>query len=77
MLGESLSTRGAPGNVFELSPQGVMVGTEIPYAAFHQAGTGKMPSRPIVGLTGQRQSAIVDKLNQYVLEQVHAAALDG
>lgn len=65
-LMESLTTEGAPGNVFEVGPNSLTVGTEVYYAPFHQFGTRKMPSRPVVGLSWDMQSQIVDRLNTYV-----------
>lgn len=40
-LGESLSERGAPGNIFEAGPDSVTVGSSIFYAPFHQHGSRK------------------------------------
>lgn len=74
-LRESLATRGAPGNVFEVAPDRLQVGTSLFFAFFHQGGTKKMPARPIVGVSWQRRSAIVQRLVEFVNSQVKAAAL--
>ena len=44
---------GSPGQVFRLEPDGITVGSAIPYAEFHQAGIpGRMPARHIVPSDG-------------------------
>lgn len=62
----STTVRGAPGNVFEVGPNSLTVGTNDPKAVFHQFGTRKMPARVIVGLSWDRQSQIVNRLNTYI-----------
>lgn len=75
-LATALAERGAEGNIFELSPTGISAGTDLYYAGFHQDGTRKMPARPIVGLTRDRQSNVLRTINEFVIEQVRAAALN-
>ncbi len=41
LLYYSLSGRGMPGNIFQIMPTQLTVGTNIFYAIFHQKGTGK------------------------------------
>ena len=67
-LAQSLASRGAPGNVFEVSATTLEVGTEIAYAGYHQRGTRKMPRRPIVGFTWRRRAALVKRMADYVRE---------
>lgn len=76
-LAESLMERDAAGNIFEVTPRGVKVGSSIFYAGWHQDGTPHMPARPIVGLTRNRQTALVKRLNDYIFEQVKQAGLNG
>jgi phage gpG-like protein len=40
------------GQVFEYAVGSITVGTDIPYADYHQNGTAYMPPRPIVPLSG-------------------------
>ena len=77
VLGESLASKTAAGSIFRVTPQGVSVGTSLFYAGWHQTGTPKMPARPIVGLTWYRRSALVARLNDYVLDQMKQAGLNG
>ena len=39
-----------------------VVGTNMPYAAFHQTGTQKMPARPIFGLSNKDTADIQDSV---------------
>ena len=77
----STSQRGTPGNIFDVQPMRLTVGTATPYAVFHQLSTRKMPARAIIGLTSQRlgfkgqSGSIVGMLNQYVQSRVRAAGL--
>ena len=65
-LRESLTIRGGVGNVFEVSPDRLRVGTSLFFAFFHQDGTQKMPARPLVGVSRQRRSAIKQRLVEFV-----------
>jgi len=76
LLLRSLSFQDAPGNVFIVRPASLVVGSEIFYAGYHQTGTPKMPARPLVGLSRKRQSGIVQRLNDYIQDQIRQAGLD-
>jgi phage gpG-like protein len=49
-LRRSLTDRFGPNAVYEEEPQSLLLGTNIPYATYHQYGTSKMPARPPIGL---------------------------
>ncbi len=49
-LKASLTRQGAPGNVLRITPEYVEMGTDIPYAGYHQHGTDKMTDRPPLAL---------------------------
>ena len=49
-LRRSLTDRFGPNAVYEEEPQSLLLGTNIPYATYHQYGTSKMPPRPPIGL---------------------------
>ena len=74
-LANSLSSRDAPGNVFETTATGLRVGTNWPTASYHEYGTRTMPPRPLVGLTRERSQAMVRAVGDYVREQARAAGL--
>ena len=46
----SLVSVGGPGNINEVESRGMLFGTEVEYALFHQTGTQRMPARPPVGM---------------------------
>jgi phage gpG-like protein len=50
-LFQAVTTRGAPGGVYEESEDSLTLGTSIPYARYHQEGTLRMPQRKIYDLT--------------------------
>lgn len=52
--------------VKEVRPDGVTVGTSLPYAGYHQTGTKKMPMRRVVGLSWARRSLVVRRLADYI-----------
>lgn len=78
-LGESLASKTAEGSVFKVTPNGVSVGTSIFYGGIHQSGSrdGKIPARPIVGLTWYRRSALVARLNDFIFNELQNAGLNG
>lgn len=47
-LAESLAEKDAPGNIFMVGPNSLVVGTSIFYAAFHQSGSKKQTLRTTV-----------------------------
>lgn len=51
VLLRSLVSGEAPYSVEEIEPKDMWVGTSVPYAAFHQTGTRKMPARPLIAIT--------------------------
>jgi phage gpG-like protein len=57
---ESLVTIGGDGNISETSHRGMLFGTDVEYAIFHQEGTSRMPARPPVGLSETTLQTIVD-----------------
>jgi len=79
-LEESLTVRGALGNVFEVRPDGLTIGTRIPYAKYHQhanywntgKGGSRLPRRTLVGLTDTMKTLVVNRLATYVRAQLTA-----
>lgn len=74
-LRESVVERGAPGNVFDVRADGLTVGTDDWRAGWHQWGTSRMPARPMIGISWQRRSGLVDRLNTYIQSQARAQGL--
>jgi phage gpG-like protein len=53
-------------HVEQITSTSLTIGTNYFTAPFHQLGTARMPARQVVGLSWNRQSAIVKRLNDYV-----------
>lgn len=47
------------------------VGTNVPYAIFHQGGTSRMPARPIIRLSSKDRAAMTLMVHRYLVD--HAA----
>lgn len=83
-LYEGVTERGAPGNVFEVGPNYLVIGTTVPYAIYHNSSAPRksnLPRRPIIGLSNERkgwaghESTIITRLREYVNAQIQAAGL--
>ena len=61
-LRESLVSVGAPGNISEVTATGVLFGTNIEYAMFHQTGTSHMPARPPMGISEKTLDKLCDRI---------------
>jgi phage gpG-like protein len=53
-LARSLAEPGAQGAVEIRDARSLTLGTRLPYAAFHQFGTRRMPARPLIVLSAAR-----------------------
>jgi phage gpG-like protein len=52
-----------------VTPHSVSIGTEVPYARFHQYGTRRMPARPPIMPASPRLSRMArDEVSRYVVE---------
>lgn len=65
-LAESLASRDAAGNVFEVTATSLRVGSADRTANYHQRGTRRMPRRPIVGINFRRRAEIVRRIGDWV-----------
>ncbi len=54
-LRNSLTIPGAEGNINEITDTSMIVGTNIPYAIYHQKGTSRMPARPPIRLSEEQK----------------------
>lgn len=76
-LKASVLMRGAPGNVYSVNKTSLTMGSTYPTAVFHQFGTRKMPARTLVGLSWNRRSGIVARLNDYIQQTIAQSGLSG
>jgi phage gpG-like protein len=81
----SLTDAGAPGHVEETDGQTLTLGRRLPYAIYHQTGTGTgygqtflpgsakgrrgMPMRPLIVLTPERSDQWTELIRQHLEEQ--------
>jgi len=59
-----------PWSVKDIQPLGATFGTRIPYAAYHQTGTRKMPARPLVQLTEDQKTRWTKIIHRWLVEKV-------
>jgi phage gpG-like protein len=64
-LRSSLTSEGAGERATEVE---LRFGTDVPYARFHQFGTGKMPARPILGIPSEVDQGVGDVLASMLAE---------
>lgn len=50
--------------VYEITRRGMTVGTDLPYAKYHQRGTGSMPARPLMGTPREADTRQFEKILQ-------------
>jgi phage gpG-like protein len=65
-LFNSLTTLGAPDQVFESDKLSMIFGTRVPYAAKHQLGEGRVPQRRILSLTVKDRLAIRNLVREHI-----------
>lgn len=65
-LKASLLSADAPQAIFRPSATGLEIGSSVPYALYHQTGTGRMPQRPPLRVDAAFMAAIGKALQVYV-----------
>lgn len=65
-LRESLTMMGGY-NIRDVEPLSVTLGTMMPYAKWHQRGTGRMPQRRVIDLTEDDKSRWVKIIQAYLV----------
>ena len=69
------SLMGGAGAVREITPTSLIVGTSIPYAAFHQHGTSRMPMRKIIDVPVEVRWRWAKMVHLYLVEKAHEVGL--
>jgi len=67
-LRASLTNKGGPDNVLQITPTMLAVGTVVPYAIRHQLGLGNLPMRKIIELTADQKLRWVQILHKYMYD---------
>lgn len=64
--------KGGTGNITRITPTEGEFGSNISYGVFHQAGTGRMPRRTVIEITGEQEArytrVAVDFINRRARE---------
>jgi phage gpG-like protein len=66
-LRSSLVKPGAEGNIEEITPTSMTLGTSIPYAGFHQRGTRRMPARKVIDLPNRMMTRWARMTEEYLM----------
>jgi phage gpG-like protein len=69
-LRTSLVDIGGEGNVSAVSSHGLLYGTDVEYAIFHETGTATMPARPIMGMSEELVDKLAGKVADVTADQV-------
>lgn len=69
------SLTSTPLAVQEIGLMEMTIGTDVPYAIFHQAGTAKMPARPIIALNPQDRIEMTKILQEYLVAEMKGATV--
>lgn len=76
-LNESLAVPGAAGNVFEVAPDHVTVGSDVEYAKYQHFGTRRgLPARRLIGLSWETRSYALRAVADLVRERARNAGFD-
>lgn len=66
-LMRSLTIAGDENEIVDIQPQALTFGSSLPYAAFHQVGTSRMPARPPLAFTETAKRRIVKVIQRYIV----------
>jgi len=75
-LYSSITQKGGPGNVEVITPNSLTIGSTYPIAGYQHYGTARMPARQLLGINWQRQSLIVRRVGDYVMNEARRVGLD-
>jgi len=64
----SLTEPGADGSIKVINKLSLEIGTSVPYAGYHQRGTGKMPKREPLRVTRKQARLWVSMINKFLLD---------
>lgn len=63
----SLTIKGDPNQVLEITGQSLLFGSSLPYAEYHQTGTATMPMRRPLAFTQQARVGMTKILQRWIL----------
>ncbi len=62
-------TKGNPWTIEKIEPLQVTLGTKVPYALYHQRGTGNMPKRPVIAVPETQRTRWHKIIQRYLVQQ--------
>lgn len=68
-LMRSLTTPNAQDAIRDITGRKMTLGTDTPYAGFHQTGTSRMPARPIIRLTAANRDRWTRIIHHHLVAQ--------
>jgi phage gpG-like protein len=68
-LRKSLTNKTSPDAIFEFDADSMFFGTRVPYAAFHQTGTRRMPARKPVELSERSRRKVVKIIQAVIMDR--------
>lgn len=74
MLRDSLTTREGAFSRFGLQPKRLEMGSSVPYGAYHQTGTSRMPARPPVKLTEKQKTEWMKYIHEHIVKAWRGAS---
>lgn len=66
--------QGGGGHIRKVSPRSMTWGSEVPYGRYHQAGSGRLPRRPILRLTGDVKDQWERIIHKFIIDSVRESA---
>lgn len=55
-------------SIRNISAKRMELGTDVPYAKYHQGGTSRMVARPVIRLTGANKASWTRMIHRYILK---------
>ncbi|WP_397570658.1 phage virion morphogenesis protein [Schlesneria sp. T3-172] len=69
-LASSLIDVDGPGNINATNSHGLMFGTDVEYAIFHETGTSRMPARPAVGMSDETLDDLCERVARATIDSL-------
>lgn len=67
-LEKSLSQRGAPEQILDVTDDHLLLATTLQYAAYHVTGTGRMPARPPLTIPAKHAAEYTEDIKDYIFD---------
>lgn len=71
----SLTSSTAPGAVYQPKPKSLTIGSSVPYAIYHQKGTGRMPQRKEIALDERTKRELMKIAQMYLIQIASSVGL--